>query len=136
MEVFLADSEDAETLPRERVLRYLGAIDANLEIRYLQHIITELEDGTPDFHNRLVELLVQALKEGERDEAWSKQLKSLVAFLKSSQQYSLSKALSIIPRDDPAFYEARAIVFSNMGSHKQALEIYVFNMQDYVKAEE
>ncbi|OTB10432.1 hypothetical protein K445DRAFT_322958 [Daldinia sp. EC12] len=136
MEVFLADSENAETLPRERVLRYLGAIDANLEIRYLQHIITELEDGTPDFHNRLVELLVQALKEGERDEAWSEQLKSLVAFLKSSQQYSLSKALSIIPRDDPAFYEARAIVFSNMGSHKQALEIYVFNMQDYVKAEE
>ncbi|KAI1798661.1 vacuolar sorting protein 39 domain 2-domain-containing protein [Daldinia bambusicola] len=136
MEIFLADSENAETLPRERVLRYLGAIDANLEIRYLQHIITELEDGTPDFHNRLVELLIQALKEGERDESWGEKLKSLVAFLKSSQQYSLSKALSIIPRDDPAFYEARAIIFSNMGSHKQALEIYVFNMQDYVKAEE
>ncbi|KAI1471853.1 SPX domain-containing protein [Daldinia caldariorum] len=136
MEIFLADSENAETLPRERVLRYLGAIDANLEIRYLQHIISELEDGTPDFHNRLVELLIQALKEGERDESWGEKLRSLVAFLKSSQQYSLSKALSIIPRDDPAFYEARAIIFSNMGSHKQALEIYVFNMQDYVKAEE
>lgn len=136
MEIFLADSENAETLPRERVVRYLGAIDADLEIRYLQHIITELEDGTPDFHNRLVELLIQALKEGERDEAWSKKLDSLVAFLKASQQYSLSKALSIIPRDDSAFYEARAIVFSNMGSHKQALEIYVFNMQDYTKAEE
>ncbi|KAI1134282.1 SPX-domain-containing protein [Hypoxylon sp. FL0543] len=136
MEIFLADSENAETLPRERVVRYLGAIDVNLEIRYLQHIITELEDGTPDFHNRLVELLVQTLKEGERDEAWNEKLNSLVTFLKGSQQYSLSRALSIIPRDDPAFYEARAIVFSNMGSHKQALEIYVFNMQDYTKAEE
>lgn len=136
MEIFLADSENAETLPRERVVRYLGAIDANLEIRYLQHIIMELEDGTPDFHNRLVELLVQTLKEGERDEAWNEKLNSLVAFLRGSQQYSLSRALSIIPRDDPAFYEARAIVFSNMGSHKQALEIYVFNMQDYTKAEE
>ncbi|KAI1453164.1 SPX-domain-containing protein [Annulohypoxylon moriforme] len=116
-------NQGMETLPRERVVRYLSAIDVNLEIRYLQHIITELEDGTPDFHNQLVELLVQALRDDKRDEA-------------GSQQYSLSRALSIIPRDDPAFYEARAIVFSNMGSHKQALEIYVFNMQDYTKAEE
>ncbi|KAI8958278.1 SPX domain-containing protein [Daldinia sp. FL1419] len=136
MEIFLADSENAETLPRERVVQYLGAIDANLEIRYLMHIITELEDGTPDFHNRLVELLIQALKEDERDKLWNERLNGLVEFLKASQQYSLSKALSIIPRDDPAFYEARAIIFSNMGSHKQALEIYVFNMQDYAKAEE
>ncbi|KAI1206522.1 SPX-domain-containing protein [Annulohypoxylon truncatum] len=136
MEVFLADSENAETLPRERVVRYLGAIDVNLEIRYLQHIITELEDGTPDFHNQLVELLVQALRDDKRDESWNEKLDSLVTFLRGSQQYSLSRALSIIPRDDPAFYEARAIVFSNMGSHKQALEIYVFNMQDYAKAEE
>ncbi|KAI0381660.1 SPX domain-containing protein [Hypomontagnella monticulosa] len=136
MEIFVADSENAETLPRERVVRYLGAIDVDLEIRYLQHIIMELEDGTPDFHNRLVELLVQALKEGERDEAWNEKLNGLVSFLRGSQQYSLSRALSIIPRDDPAFYEARAIVFSNMGSHKQALEIYVFNMRDYAKAEE
>lgn len=136
MEVFVADSENAETLPRERVVKYLGAIDVNLEIRYLQHIIMELEDGTPEFHNRLVELLVQALKEGERDAAWNEKLDGLVSFLRGSQQYSLSRALSIIPRDDPAFYEARAIVFSNMGSHKQALEIYVFNMRDYAKAEE
>ncbi|KAI2602499.1 SPX domain-containing protein [Hypoxylon sp. NC1633] len=110
--VLRPDSENAETLPREKVVSYLGAID--------------LEDGTPDFHNQ----------EGGRDEAWNEKLSSLVAFLRGSQQYSLSRALSTIPRDDPAFYEARAIVFSNMGSHKQALEIYVFNMQDYTKAEE
>lgn len=136
MDIFLADTENAETLPRERVRGFLGNIDVKLEIKYLQHIIMELEDGTPDFHNRLVELLVQSLKGEDRDEAWNERLEGLVAFLRGSQQYSLSRALSIIPRDDPAFYEARAIVFSNMGSHKQALEIYVFNMQDYVKAEE
>lgn len=28
------------------------------------------------------------------------------------------------------------MVLSNMGQHKQALEIYVFKMKDYVKAEE
>ncbi|KAI1759089.1 SPX-domain-containing protein [Hypoxylon sp. FL1150] len=136
LEIFLADSENAETLPRETILKYLGDIDVKLEIRYLLHIIMELEDGTPDFHNRLVELSVQSLKDGERDAGWNARLDALVDFLRGSQQYSLSRALSIVPRDDPAFYEARAIIFSNMGSHKQALEIYVFNMQDYVKAEE
>lgn len=37
---------------------------------------------------------------------------------------------------DPEFFEARAIVFSKMGQHKQALEIYVFKLEDFVKAEE
>lgn len=36
---------------------------------------------------------------------------------------------------DPAFYEAQAVVLSRMEQHKQALEIYVFKMQDYEKAE-
>ena len=37
---------------------------------------------------------------------------------------------------DPAFYEAQAVVLSNMGQHKQALTIIVFLMHDYGKAEE
>lgn len=37
---------------------------------------------------------------------------------------------------DPEFYEARAIVFCKMGQHRQALEIYVFKLGDYAKAEE
>lgn len=37
---------------------------------------------------------------------------------------------------DPAFYEAQAIVLSNMGEDRSALMIYVFKMQDYAKAEE
>lgn len=37
---------------------------------------------------------------------------------------------------DPDFYEAQAVVLSRMEQHKQALEIYVFKMEDYEKAEE
>lgn len=37
---------------------------------------------------------------------------------------------------EPAFYEAQAVVLSKMGQHKQALEIYVFKMKDYQKAEQ
>ncbi|KAI1343626.1 SPX domain-containing protein [Xylariaceae sp. FL0016] len=136
MEVFIADSENAETLPRERVIKYLGDINVDLEIRYLEHIINELEDATPDFHNRLVKLYVETLKEKRRNEQWENKMKALVTLLSESRQYSLGPAFGIIPRDDPAFYEAQAVVLSNMGNHKQALEIYVFKMQDYAKAEE
>ncbi|KAI0596909.1 SPX domain-containing protein [Biscogniauxia sp. FL1348] len=173
MEIFVADSENAETLPRERVRAYLAtehADDPDLEVRYLEHVIGELGDGTPDFHNRLVELQVRALREregkdnkeeeegGEKkngegengmlrrrrksgdtgggDKYWEERLGRLVNFLRESRQYSLSRAYGLIPRDDPAFFEATAVVLSNMGQHKQALEIYVFKMQDYVKAEE
>ena len=37
---------------------------------------------------------------------------------------------------DPEFFESRAILFSKMGQHKQALEVYVFKLQDHAKAEE
>lgn len=39
-------------------------------------------------------------------------------------------------RIDPDFFESRAIVLSKMGQHKQALQIYVFQLKDYAKAEE
>ncbi|KAK8085960.1 hypothetical protein PG994_000934 [Apiospora phragmitis] len=142
MDVFLADSENAETLPRERVLKYLSDIDELLEIRYLEHIIGELGDATPDFHNRLAELFIDVLKAGGGDEHGGNEgekapmMQRLIKFLRESRQYSLSRAYSIIPRDDSAFYEAQAVILSNMGSHKQALDIYVFKMQDYGKAEE
>ncbi|KAI0401744.1 AvaB protein [Xylaria palmicola] len=137
MEIFLADSENAETLPRDEVVGYLSRIDVRLEIRYLEHIIDELGDGTPEFHNRLVELLINDLKDAKtRGNEWEERLQKLVGLLRDSRQYSLTRAFAMIPRDDKAFYEAQAVVLSIMGNHKQALEIYVFKMQDYAKAEE
>jgi len=44
--------------------------------------------------------------------------------------------LTVLTLTDPKFYEARAVVLSNMGKHKQALEIYVFKIRDFAKAEE
>lgn len=37
---------------------------------------------------------------------------------------------------DPKIYEVRAIALSKMGQHRQALDIYVFKLQDSEKAEE
>ncbi|PBP17383.1 vacuolar sorting protein 39 domain 1 [Diplocarpon rosae] len=138
MEVFLADTENAETLPRDKVVNFLQGIDVDLAVKYLEHVINELNDLTPEFHNRLVEAYVQDLKirEDKDSENWKELMERLISFLRSSKQYSLSKAFGLIPRDDTKFYEAQAVVLSNMGQHKQALEIYVFKIQTFEKAEE
>ncbi|KAG5978486.1 hypothetical protein E4U55_006164 [Claviceps digitariae] len=137
MEIFTGDTENAETLPRDRVVAFLRSVDVRFERRYLEHIINELDDMTREFHNRLVELYVnelQRMDDGqERDEIMAR----FTAFLRHSHQvYSLTKALGMISKDDATFFEAQAIILSNMGQHRKALEIYVFKMRDYGKAEE
>lgn len=100
MEVFLGDTENAETLPREKVVQYLDGIDTRLEVRYLEHIIGELNDLTPDFHNGLVELLVSQLRGSDkRDEEWQMDMIRLNGFLKESRQYSLTRAFTLLKGD-------------------------------------
>lgn len=101
MEIFIADSENAETLPREKVLNYLGEINVDLAERYLEHIINELGDSTPDFHNQLVFMYIYELKDRQDKDSrsWKDKMEKLVAVLQKSKQYSLGRAFSIIPRD-------------------------------------
>ena len=137
MQIFLADTENAEMLPRAKVLEFLERMDKRLAMKYLEHVIHELNDLTPDLHQRLLILYFQQLRQPSNDDATGAQLQSqFLTLLRSSTQYSPAQVLGILPRDEPAFYEARAIVFSKMGQHKQALEIYVFKLNQPVKAEE
>ena len=100
MEIFTGDTENAESLPREQVVAFLNDIDTYLEGKYLEHIINELDDTTPDLHNRLVELYVKILKEMEKGDKWDSLMDHFVKFLRESRQvYSLSRAFSMIPRD-------------------------------------
>lgn len=101
MEIFMADTENAETLPRPKVLQFLQRIDRNLAVRYLEHIIQELNDTTPEFHQRLVNVYLETLRadifsnNSERDRWKEKTLD----FLKSSKNYQPYKALGLLPKD-------------------------------------
>lgn len=101
MEVFLADTENTETLPRGRVLAFLQGIDVDLAVKYLEHLINELNDHTPDFHNWLVGAYIQKLKSrSDRDkQTWCDLMEKLLSFMRKSKQYALSKAFGLIPRD-------------------------------------
>lgn len=148
MEIFLAETENAETLPRHRVLAFLEKVDTVLAIRYLEHVIHEWNDMAPDLHQRLLMLYLDRITADKTDTECKEKF---LAMLRESEQYSPAKTLDRLDREgmsrtgpdvtrliyaDPDFYEARAIVFSKMGQHRQVLEIYVFKLQDHEKAEE
>jgi hypothetical protein len=104
MEVFLADTENAETLPRDKVISFLERTDAKLAVKYLEHVIIEWNDLTPEYHNRLIEAYIQELKnrDDKDSETWRELMDRLTSFLKTSNEtksYSLSKAFGLIPRD-------------------------------------
>lgn len=113
MEIFLADTENAETLPRHRVLEFLEKIDESLAIQYLEHAIGELNDMSPDLHYRLLLLYLDRLHkdknkewefadENERKEWQDKFLDTL----KSSSQYSPAKMLDRLDRNGTCNFNA------------------------------
>jgi hypothetical protein len=137
LEVFVADSGNAPRLPRDRVLQFLGDIDPKLQVQYLEHIINELGDQTPEFHQDLVDLYLDELKREETEGDVQSQIKDkLETFLRKSQHYNKAKTFRQLPAEDPTFFESRAIVLRAMGNHKQALAIYVFKLRDYDRAEQ
>jgi tetratricopeptide (TPR) repeat protein len=99
MDVFLADTENAETLPREKVLNFLQEIDLKLAVRYLEHIVEELNETNPDFHQRLVDLLLERLRSGdfEDEEEKKKWRERLQLFLKTSSNYNKYRVFQQLP---------------------------------------
>ena len=136
MQIFLADTENAENLPKQPVLKFLKNIENDLGTKFLEHIINELGDSSPEFHQDLVDSYLVKLKSGKSDQADREKLKDrLESFLHKSTQYNKGKTFRQLPADVPDLYESRAIVLSAMGNHKQALSIYVFQIRDFAKAE-
>lgn len=95
MEIFLADTENAETLPRSRVIEFLRGIDRKLVARYLEHIIHELNDTTPDFHQDLISIYLDGLRSNDftDDEDKSSWMDRTLDFLRTSKNYQPYKAL-------------------------------------------
>jgi hypothetical protein len=87
----------------------LQKIDPLLAVTYLEHVIGELNDLTPEFHQRLIDLYLERLKAArdtkaedgrfENDEAREEWKAKLQVFLKSSDQYNRAKAFRQLPAD-------------------------------------
>ncbi|KAH7097488.1 hypothetical protein BKA62DRAFT_716172 [Auriculariales sp. MPI-PUGE-AT-0066] len=124
-------------LPRKAVVDYLRRIDPTLAMRYVEHLIGELHEEEPLFHDRLIDLYLESVtklglsgKTEERDKIYSK----LLVFIRSSSQYHTDRLFAHLPNDD--LFEARAILLGRINKHEAALEIYVYKLKNYIEAEE
>lgn len=95
MDIFTADTENAETLPRSAVLGFLQKTNKELAMKYLVHIIDELNDRTPEFHQRLIEIYLAGLRsldfaDAEAKSTWKEKF---LDFLKTSQCYEYWKVI-------------------------------------------
>ena len=100
MEIFLADTENAETLPRATVLDFLECIDLKHTVKYLQHIIGELNDTTPEFHQRLIDVYLKELSTHQASGEERHDYKEcLLDFLRNSSHYESWKVLRQLNRE-------------------------------------
>ncbi|KAF8501265.1 vacuolar sorting protein 39 domain 1-domain-containing protein [Gautieria morchelliformis] len=129
-------SEETE-LPRKDVADFLEGIDPFLCIRYLEYLIDDRGETSSMFHERLAETylhLSRAQKKLGNSASEHALYSKLLKFIDESQHYHLDRLFGLLPSDD--MFEARAVLLGRLGKHEGALEIYVYRLQDYIKAEE
>lgn len=132
-EIFTSD--DVE-LPRTQVTDYLENIDPSISTRYIEYLIDEKGEESAVFHDRLAELYLNmtlsARKRGDEAnelEVYSK----LLRFIDTTDHYRPDRLYGSLPEN---LYEARAVLLGRMGRHEHALELYVYKLKNYAKAEE
>ncbi|XP_069116960.1 vam6/Vps39-like protein isoform X1 [Argopecten irradians] len=126
LKIFTEDLTEVDSLPREKVFKYLEKTAKDLAIPYLEHVIVECDDHNPDFHNALAQLLrdkvqtlmadyIQSLPEGhlpskagQEQGELGEYRRKLINFLQMSHDYVPERLLTRFPLD--SFYEERAIL--------------------------
>jgi len=157
LDIYIVVRKPSQLLPAGRVIEHLDSmVEKNvlkevLVVRYLEFIIHELMDETPEFHNKLVIQyfgIVLDLKRKNKDEssarrvagtepgALGKMRTKLLDFLEESKFYSPSVMLSRFNFSEEGLHEERAILLSKIGQHYEALREYVHELHDFVMAED
>lgn len=88
LQIFLDDTPEADSLPRDKVSEFLISIKRGLGIRYLEHLIEDLQEMSPAFHDRLVTLFLEAASDPSIEVSQQEETRDkLVRFLEESDQY-------------------------------------------------
>ena len=135
-DLFLEDSTESESLNRHKVLEYLKVTSSSLAIQYLEYIINEKEDSSSHFHTALAVAYVKSLANPANSNPNDIFLK-LFKFLKTSpSHYRIERVLSSLPKHitSPLLLEVKAILCGRRGQHREALEIYTYQIRDSLKA--
>ncbi|KAJ8293712.1 Vam6/Vps39-like protein [Rhodotorula toruloides] len=122
LQIFCADFEEVESLPRHAVMAHLEGVGRDVCIKYLEHIIRQLDEQGADFHEKLIELYLQA------------SYRKLLDLLETSKSYRADRILGRLPSED--MHEVRAVLLGRLGRHEGALQIYVYQLEDHATAQQ
>ncbi|GAA5999473.1 Vam6p [Rhodotorula paludigena] len=133
LQIFVADLEEVESLPRHAVMAHLEKVGRTACTNYLEHVTHQLGEQGSEFHEKLIDLYLAAVREPSqgRDEAAYRKLLDL---LETSQAYRADRVLGRLPSED--MHEVRAILLGRLGRHEGALQIYVYQLEDHATAEQ
>ncbi|PRP83726.1 hypothetical protein PROFUN_09058 [Planoprotostelium fungivorum] len=145
LSIFTQKRDKEDELPADKCLAHIKPWAPQLIVPFLEYIIHERKDTSPDFHNELISNYLETVRalRGDfsgRSRAQSETgllattRKKLMAFLESSQYYTAGRMLTKFPRED--LFEERAILLKKIGQHEKALFIYAHELKDYRLAEE
>ncbi|KAI0714450.1 hypothetical protein C8T65DRAFT_644360 [Cerioporus squamosus] len=129
-------SEEAE-LPKESVADFLERLDPAICARYIEFLISERGETSQKFHDRLAELYLRMTISAKRmgdDGVRKASYEKLLHFIDTTEYYSADRLFALLPPED--LFEAKAILLGRLGRHDSALEVYVYRLQDFLKAEE
>lgn len=150
LEIFIADREEVERLPRHAVSNHLSKIAPKEGYaKYLEHIIHHLNENGPEFHERLIQIYMDRIRNGSKtegakeggeseekeDDSRGNEYQKLIKFLETSTQYRPDRLLARIG-DDESMAEVKATLLGKLGQHDGALQIYVHKLRDHARAEE
>lgn len=140
LDLFLEDSTESQSLDRFKVLNYVQGISHSLTIQYLEHILNEKKEKNHHFHTTLAIEYIKCLQnaDGKNSEESKAVFAKLMKFLKSKPcYYRVEKIFSSLPTTEKLsnqLLEVKAILYGKRGQHKEALQIYTFDIQDHSKA--
>ena len=103
-----SDTSDIEQLPRGRVFDFIRKTNRDMAIPYLEHIIWEWGDTTPDLHNKLIQMYKEKIlryprpnedsTEEQRQER-QRLREDLQKMLKMSKSYEPERVIVHFPHD-------------------------------------
>ncbi|KDE07783.1 hypothetical protein MVLG_02051 [Microbotryum lychnidis-dioicae p1A1 Lamole] len=146
LEIFIADLEEVEALPRHEVMQHLEGVGEEACMRYLEHVVHELDERGAEFHEKLIEVYLRRVLEGGQGNVGDEEgYKKLLAFLEASKSYRADRMLGRLPvsdstsvvagtrnssmtKKDEALALVRALLLGRLGRHEGALQIYVYQL--------
>lgn len=130
-ELFLADTDQSASLPRNKVVAFLKDVSPLLAIEYLEDLTLKKHDDTVRFHNDLALLYISEIEKGDETES-ERFSRKLLKFLGRSAHYRPQTVYSAVPKK---MYEQRAVLLSKMDQEHDCLVIYVYDMDSPMKAQ-